>query len=169
MGTNDLRSPFGAVNDGRDPVAMLRNRDAFRVQAYVDALVLQYFLDGGGDVFVLSVYQARAHFYDGDFTTETPVHLAELQADIAASHNHQMLRQEIDFHHRRVREKFDLVESRHRRHDSPASHIDEDAFCREQILSYADLMRSLEASVPLIDRAVLDALQPAFDGSPGLP
>ena len=80
----------------------------------------------GGDVLVLALDQARAVFDNGDFAAEAAEHLSELQPDIAAPDDHEMTRQKIDLHHRRVGEVRHLVEARDGGIAARAAHVDED-------------------------------------------
>ena len=89
----------------------------FAFEPDVDAFALQDFLDGRRHIFILALNQARPHLDDRDLASESPEHLPELQPDIAAAHDDQMLGKKIDVHHRAVGEVFDLLESRHLRHD----------------------------------------------------
>ena len=66
----------------------------FAFRRTLDALVLQDLLDRGGNVFVLPLNQARPHLDDGHLAAESPEHLAELQPDVAAAHDDQVLAEE---------------------------------------------------------------------------
>ena len=57
--------------------------------------------------------QARPHLDDGDFASESPEHLPELQPDIAAAHDDQVPGKKINVHHRAVGEVLDLIEAGH--------------------------------------------------------
>src|SRR5207237_5274065 len=112
--------------------------------------------------------QPRPHLDDGDLASKPPEHLPELQPHIAAADYDQVAGQEIDSHHRAIGEVLDLVESRHRRHDRAAAHVDEDTLGRDRVLTHADGPWRLEAGVALVDRAIFHLLQPGLDSDPGL-
>jgi hypothetical protein len=91
---------FLAIHTDGDTARMLRQRYTFRIQPNLYPLSLQYFAYGLGNIFVFASNQARSHLYDRDFASEAAIHLAEFQADITSADNHEMLRQEINVHHR---------------------------------------------------------------------
>ena len=62
-----------------------------------DALVLEDVLDGGRHVLVLAGGQPRPLLDDGDVGAEPPVHLRELQRDVAAADDDEMLWQRVEF------------------------------------------------------------------------
>ena len=86
----------------------------------------QDILDRRGDIFVFAMHQARPHFENRHLAAKAPEHLPELQADIAAAHNDQVLRQEVHLHHGTVGEIRHLIESGHFRHDRASAHVDKD-------------------------------------------
>ena len=106
-------SPVGAVSaDDRAAWSGFFSKcDALGVEADVDAFVFENFFDGGGDVFVLVGDEVRLHFDDGDLAAEAAVHLAELDADVAAADDDEMLGNEVDLEHGGVGEVIDLVDA----------------------------------------------------------
>src|SRR5260370_26869014 len=102
MGTGDLRRRVLATRTDNDLITSCGETNAFGVQANRDPFLLEDFSDGGGYVLVLVGDQSRALLYNCDIASETPEHLAELQADIAATHDYKMAREKIHTHHAAV-------------------------------------------------------------------
>ena len=69
---------------------------------------------------------ARAHLDDGDAAAEAAEHLRELEPDVAAADDHEMRRDEVEIHHRDVRQIGHRIEPRHLRDQRPAADVDED-------------------------------------------
>ena len=65
-----------------------------------------------GHFFIFARDQAVGVFEHCDFGPETPVHLRELEADVAAADDDQVRRQEVDRHHRRVGQHRHAVQPR---------------------------------------------------------
>ena len=78
------------------------------------------------DVLVLALNQPRPHLDDGDFAAEPPEHLPELEPDVAAAHDDQVLREKVDAPSSSCWSDTDLVEPGHRGHDRAPAHVDED-------------------------------------------
>ena len=53
-----------------------------------------------------------AHLDDGDLAAEAAEHLAELEADVAAADDDEMLGEEVELHHRAVGQVGDRVDAR---------------------------------------------------------
>ena len=158
MRATHLRGSRGAVHMRDNRRSPLRKANTVRVQANGDAFALENLLDGRGHIFVFTLNQAPTHFDDGDFTPKTPVHLSELQTDIAASHNDQVSGKKVDVHHGTVGEVFDLFESCHLRHGCSTTNVDKYPVSREPVRADAHLSRRLEAGMALVDCAVLHFL-----------
>src|ERR1700722_8232875 len=94
----DLRQGPGASHSQADPEGMLRQANAFRLEVDLDAFRFEDLENSGGDAFIFAMNEARPHFDDGDLAAEAPVHLAEFEADVAATHDHQMLREKVHGH-----------------------------------------------------------------------
>src|SRR5918996_2336266 len=80
-------------------VATFFQGDAFSARADMDAFVFEYCPDGFGHVFVFTLNQARPHLDDRDLAAKAAVHLSELQTNIAAANDDQMLGQKVHCHH----------------------------------------------------------------------
>jgi len=79
-----------------------------------------------GDVVVLARQQLGGALHDRHLRAEAPVHLRELEADVAAADHDQVPRHEVDLHDRLVGQKGHLVQARHLRHQRPAAYVEED-------------------------------------------
>ena len=64
-----------------------------------------------------------------------------LKSDVASADDHQMLWQEVDIHHRAVRQIFNSFQTGKRRHRRAASDIDENFFGREYFIANRNLTR----------------------------
>jgi len=82
---------FGAGYAYADAFSVRGEGDALGVEADVDAFALEDVEDGGGDVFVFVGDEALGALDDGDPGAEAAVHLAELDADIAAAYDDKVL------------------------------------------------------------------------------
>ena len=115
-----------AVEADRDALAVLLHAEALGVEPHFQAFRFQDLLHRLRDVFVLAADEPRAHLDDRNAAAEAPVHLAELEADVAAADEQEMLRHEVDVHHRDVGEVGHLIEAGHLGHQRPAADVDED-------------------------------------------
>ena len=86
--------------DRRPPVPCAATLRHSAFEPHVDALGLEDLLHRLRDVLVLARDQARRHLDDGDRAAEAAEHLPELEADVAAADHDQVLRHEVDVHHR---------------------------------------------------------------------
>ena len=91
-----------------DAVTFLRNAIDTGIQQNVDAIVGQNLKNSGRDIRVLSRNQRRTALDDGHLAPETPIHLGELQADVAPPDDDQMIRQVVHVHHAGIRQIVDL-------------------------------------------------------------
>ena len=78
------------------------HRNAFGIETDLNPLLLQNLADRVGDVGVFAADQPLALFNDGDAAAEAAIHLTELQTNIAAANDDEMLGQEVDMHHATV-------------------------------------------------------------------
>ena len=108
------------------PLSRLRNEIAVGVEFDGDALVLEDLLDGGRDVLVLAGCQPRALLDDGDLGAEAPVHLGELERDVAAADDDEMFRQRVEVEDADVGQVVDVGQTRHVGHDGTAADVEED-------------------------------------------
>ena len=105
----------------------------FAFEANVDAFALEDLEDRRRHVLVLAANQPIAHLDDGDLAAEAPEHLAELEADVAAADDDEMLGDEVDVHHRAVGEERHVVEPGHGGNERAAADVDEDALGGEPV------------------------------------
>src|SRR5579871_1387186 len=140
MRTFDFGIPGIAIDADRDSVAARRSGDALGVETKVNTFTLQNVEDRGRDFFIFAADQARPHFDDGDPAAKAPEHLRELEADIAATDDDQMLGQKVDVHHGGVGEEVYLIETGHFRDNGAAADIEEDALGSKPPVAHAHLM-----------------------------
>ena len=103
----------------RDSVVLLGETDRVGADDDVDAFGFEDVLDRGGDVLVLPGGQPRTLLDDGDLGAEPAVHLGELQRDVAAADDHQMLWHDVEFEDPDVGQVVDVGEARHVRARPP--------------------------------------------------
>ncbi len=77
----------------------------------IHAFALEDRLHLARDFAVLAGDQAVAVFDDGHARAEAPVHLRELEADVASAGHYQVLGQRVDGHHRGVGQHRDVADS----------------------------------------------------------
>src|SRR5206468_9243507 len=108
------------------------------------------------------------HLDDGDAAAEAANHLCELQPDIAAADDDQVLGDEVDIHHGDVGQVADALEPVHRWNLRPGSDVQEDLLRGETLA--VDVYRLVvdEAGVAAIHGRALQAGHPAFDAAAGL-
>src|SRR6266849_9472886 len=165
MRADDLGRSIGARRAGDDRVTALGKADAFGTEADFDAFRLENFTDGRGDIFVLALEKTIGHFEDRHLTAKAAKHLAELEADVAAADDDEVLRQVIHLHYRAVGEVRHLPHPRHFRNHRASAHIDENAIRRDSLTADAYFPQRLEARVAQVNSAVVEVLQPRFDAS----
>ena len=116
-----------------------------------------------GHVGVFAADQLRSHLDDGHIGTKAPVYLGELEPDIAATDHHQVLRHALKLQDRAVGEIGNLVQARQIRHDRTPADIDENARSGQKLWADPQLLRPLELSRALEDRASPHVTQPVLD------
>ena len=77
--------------------------------------------------------EVRTSLHDGHRAAEAAIHLCELEADVAAADDEQMLGQEIDVHHGGVGVVGDLIEAGHVGNGGAAADVDENPRRFEQL------------------------------------
>ncbi len=154
---------FGAVAGMEiEPVVPLDDPHGGGAQVDVDALGLEDVLDGGGDVLVLARGQPRTLLDDGDPRTEPAIHLGELERDVTAADDHQMLGQDVEVEDADVGEVVDVGQPRDVRYHGPATDVEEDPVGLEHLVVDPDGARSLESGVPANQRAAPHAVEPGL-------
>ena len=163
MGARHFARAARALYPDHDLRAALFDRQLFDPGFERDAFV---FKDGADRLRNIGIFPAddlRGLFDDRDLRAESPVDLRELEADVAAADDHQVLRQEVDLHDGGVREVVDAFQPGYRRHHRAAAHVDEDVSRFEDRAVHADRIRRREARVPFYDGQVGGAFHPFFD------
>ncbi len=135
---------------------------ALGIEADLDILRFQDLLHGGRHVLVIPRDEARSLFDDRDLVAEPPVHLAELQADVAAANHDEMLRQEVHLHHAGVGQ-VRHVAKRHVGDEGAGADVDEDALRLERLVTHRNRVGAGEARMPLVDGCVLECLEGSFE------
>ena len=125
VSTQYFRRTFVTLHVDGDTAIALCQRDTFRIQPDLYPLSLQNFAHGLGNIFVFTSNQARSHLYNRDFAAEAAIHLPKFQTNITSADDDKMLRQKIDVHHRRVREKWDIMDPRHLGNRGAPANVDE--------------------------------------------
>ena len=124
----DLGRALLAVDARPHARRTLLESDALRVRAHRDPLVLEDAPDRLGDVLVLAPDQPRRHLDHRDLASEPPIHLGELEADVAAADDDEVRRHEVDVHDRGVRPERDRIQAFDGGgRGGPAADVDEDA------------------------------------------
>ena len=90
---DDVGRPLRAVDADPDALRMRREADAFRPCPDRDALRFQDVAHRLRHVLVLAADQPRTLLDDRHLRAEATIDLTELQADVAAADDHQVLRQ----------------------------------------------------------------------------
>ena len=109
----------------------------------------------------------RHLFDDGDFAAEAAIHLSELDADVAAADDDEMLGQEVDLEHGGVVEVLDLVDAGEIGGGGAAAYVEEDLRGFEEIVADADRGGGFELCVAGVDGAVGIGAEAVLDGGAG--
>src|SRR5262249_12770560 len=122
---------------------------------------------GGGDVGIFAWNQARGMFEYGDPAAETAEQLRELEADITAADDDEMLRQKVDVHHRRGGPIPGPIDAGDRRNKGAASHIEKDFFGRENRVACLYFPIREKTGVRVEDSAIRCIAQPLLHSRSG--
>ncbi len=146
---------------------MRGNGDVADGHPYVDPLPLKHTAYRVLDIRVLTNDQVVGMLKDRNLRSEAPVHLGELQADIAAAHHDEVLRNHVERHHRGVRQKRRGLDSGPIGDGGAPAGIDEDPGRRQGLAVDAHFpgrgKRGLASDHLQIGRALKPARQP-LDG-----
>jgi hypothetical protein len=82
---------------------------------------------------------------------EPAVHLRELEPDVAAAHDDEVPRQEVDVHDRAVRPVADRVETPHRGGGRATADVHEDPIGLEEVVADTHRSGRLEARMAAVD------------------
>ena len=162
-----------------DTVALFFKFHALRAGAYRNALALEDRADLRCHVVVLARQQLVRLLHHRHLCAEAPVGLRELQADVAAADDEQVLGHPVDFHHAAVGKKRHVLDARHVRHQRASADVDENPVRRERVAGHVERARRREARMatdqghvlhagnPLgeaVDRVLNDAVLARLDG-----
>ena len=158
----------GRIDDDAHALAAraLAHRRVLHAEVEGHAFALQDLLHLGRDLAVLAGDQAVAVLEHGHARAEAPVHLGELEADVAAADDQQVLGQEVDRHHRGVVEHRHVGDAFPGRQDRAAADVDEDLRRLQDRAVDLDRVRADEAGMAPDQAQVLrpaDPLVEAFD------
>src|SRR6185295_1118444 len=85
VGAQDLRVTMHAIDANAHAGTSFGKSDAFGGGADVDAFSFKNIAHGVGHVWVFAADQPRSHLDHGYLGAKAPIHLGELEADIAAA------------------------------------------------------------------------------------
>ena len=143
-----------------DAVTVPGDAQAFGVEPECNAFGLEYRLNRCRYFLIFVGDEPRRHFDNRDAAAEAPIHLRELETDVTAADDKQMLGQEIDFHHAAVGQVRNIGDPRHLGNARPSSDIDKDLVGFQQCAVDAYATRPLEPRVALDQRHVRRTLEP---------
>ena len=115
------------------------------------------------DLGVLARDQPVAVLEHRDARAEAPVHLRELEADVAAAGDDQVLGQRVERHHRDVGQDRHVADAVPGRQHRPAADVDEDLRRLERLAVDLDRVRRAEAGVAAHQRQVRRRREPLAD------
>ena len=120
-------APSSQLTPTATPVAVRREADALGAGAHRDAFGGEDLADRLGDVGVLVGDQARTLLDHGDGGAEAAEGLGELEADVAAADDDQVLGQGVEGEQRAVGQRGDPVDAGQVRHRGAGADVEEDA------------------------------------------
>src|SRR4029079_11273963 len=138
-----------AIDSSGNLVTFFAKRNTFGVEAEVHTFVFEDFPNFGRNIRIFTANQARPHLDDGDFPAETTEHLSKLEADIATADDNEMPWKKVDLHHRRVREIWNLIDTRHIWNAGADTGIDKEFVGRKPVAIDFDFFWRHEARVSL--------------------
>ncbi len=154
-------SPQAAPTTMRSPAR--RERQAFGAQFEAHALGLEDRADAVGHVLILARQQARRTLHHRHGGAEPPHQLRELQSDVAAADDHQVLGHRVQFHHRHVVQRRHRVDARQlRAHRAPAD-VEEDARRAQAPAASLERGRADETGVADDHLGAFQAAHPGLD------
>ena len=179
----DCEQKMAALGDGLavfafeaddDAIALPSQRHALGAGANGDAFALEDGADFRGDVLVLTRQQLVEFLDHRHLRTEAPVHLRELQADVAAADDHQVLGHPVNIHHGGIGEVRNVLHAGNIGHHRPAADVDEDFVSLQGALAriasdYIDGARPGETRLAPQQRDVLHAGNPGRKAVARLP
>src|SRR5262249_13302400 len=131
-----------------DLAALPPGRGRPGIEDEIHPLLLQCLFQRLAHVGVLARQELTAAVDDGDPAAEAAEHLPELQADVPAAQDEQVLRQLSQLEDALVGQVADPVEPRDGWDGWPGAGVDEDALALQLLLADAEAVRPDEARVP---------------------
>ncbi len=155
----------GGAGAGREveTLILLADPDIVGAEDDVDALGLEDLFDGGRNILVFAGCQPRASFHDGHVSPEAPVHLRELERNVAAADDHEMGWHRVEFEDRDVGEELDIVQAGDVRHHRAATDVEEDPVGVQDVLVDPHRVWVLEAGMAAKDGAAVHPVEPVLD------
>src|SRR5678816_4126236 len=127
-----------ALQGDDNAIALLAQSHALGAGTDRNALALEDGADLRGDVVVLARQQLRRALHDGDARAEAAIHLRELEADVAAADDHQVLGQEVHRHDGAVGEEGNVLRAGQVGNRRASADVDEYALGLEPALADRD-------------------------------
>src|ERR1041384_2580625 len=134
---------------------MIRQWYAFRIQANANAVCLEDIAHRCGNIFIFPPNQPRRHLDNRDIASEAMIHLGEFQPNITSADDDEVLGQEVEIHHRRVRQKWNFINSLEWGNRGSSTNIDENLVSFEHVIIDHHTSRGLKASMTLNDGTFL--------------
>src|SRR5882672_7364930 len=144
--------------------AFPRERHALGAGADHDAFALENGADLGGDVVVFARQELAELLDHGDPGAEAAVGLRELEADVAAAHDDEVLGRLVQLHHRAVGQVRHLADAGEIGHERAAADIEKDPVRLQRPALDIEGARTGEARMAADQRDVLHPLDPIGHG-----
>jgi hypothetical protein len=109
IGAEDIWFTLHAIDADTHARISPRKTDAFSGRADSDPFSFKDIANGIGYVGVFTTNQPRRHLDDSHIRAKAPVHLGELEPDIATADHHQMLRHALKLQDRAVGKMGNLI------------------------------------------------------------
>ncbi len=146
---------------------MRSEADAFGVQSDLDPLAFEHFSHGVGDVGVVAGDQAWALFDHGDPGAEATVDLGELEPDVAAADDDQVVGHLVELHHARAGEGVHVADTGHVGDPGASADVQEDPLGLEHPIADDHAVGSVERGVTADELDRVDRVDPLPDALVG--
>ena len=160
---HDGRLALLAVDAHGHALLVRRQADALGARAHRDALGQQDAPDRLGHVLVLAGDEPRHPLDHGHARAEAPVHLRELEADVAAADDHQVRRHPVEGEHGAVGQIRHRADPRQVGHRGASADVDEHPRRVQELVADPDAVFALEPGVAPHERAARQASQPLLE------
>jgi len=159
------RRPCLAAHADRHAIGLLSHADALRAETQRDALLAQEFLNLQRDVLVLTRDNAGSRLHHRHTAAEASEHLREFQTDVAATNDDEVRRDDVEVHHRDVRQVGNLIHPRYGGFRGTTADIEKDAVRLQSLQADRKLRSPDEASMPRIDGDAFQSCHPLLDAA----